>query len=290
MNDPPRRYWGALRIALAKAALQAMCRMPFQPLRPSSPARPATMMGLALPNPIGLAAGMDKSGALAGRTAAAGFGFHEVGSVSLANMKRTLGHLARWRAAGGEGVVGVNIACSRHAEGRDALAQYLTLAEHFLPLADYLVLNLSSPFTRRARRSGSAWLTSLLSDVAAAALRQQDRTARRVPLAVKISAAEDLPAPWLETLDHALASDFAGAVLATPEGLSEAEILLTLKEAKARLGERCLVSVGGIHSAAQVHDRLARGASAVQVFSALVDGGPGWVRRIASELTLDSAA
>lgn len=289
MSKPPGGLWTTARIALARARLHVACRGPFRRVDTPHHSLPTTLMGLTLSNPVGLAAGMDKSAILAGWTGVAGFGFHEIGSVSLENMNTVSANLYPRQGRDRADIVGVNIACSRRSDGKKALSQYITLAEHFLPMADYLVLNLSSPFTRRARQSGADWLTALLSKTVAARTRYQDTASHYVPLAVKVTATDDGSVSLLDSLDLTLASGFDGAIVATPNTMTEQAVLKTLREAKVRLGTGSLVSVGGITTAEHVRDRLACGASAVQVFSAVVDEGPDWARRVVSELMLDRA-
>jgi dihydroorotate dehydrogenase len=190
----------------------------FQP-----PAKPKTLFGLKFPNPIGLAAGLDKNGVALPAWAALGFGFIEIGTVTakpqpgnprprifrlpeqgslinrlgfnndgadaIAERLQELRASGRWPSV----PVGINIGKSKVAPLEKAAEDYVYSFRRLHPLADYIALNISSPNTPGLRSlQARAPLSMLL-----AALRQENLGARK-PLLVKI--APDLSPGELEEI------------------------------------------------------------------------------------------
>ncbi|MBB3933440.1 dihydroorotate dehydrogenase [Kaistia hirudinis] len=166
------------------------------------------LMGLDFPNPLGLAAGLDKNGEVADPLLGLGFGFVEIGTVTprpqAGNPKPRLfrlvrdgavinrlgfnnkGHAAaleRLRARQGRGgIVGVNIGANK--DSPDRIADYVAAIRAFSGLASYFTVNVSSPNTPGLRDlQGRAALDELLARVVEA----RDSEARRVPLVIKIA-------------------------------------------------------------------------------------------------------
>lgn len=274
------------------------------------------LLGLRFANPVGLAAGFDKDGDVVAAMPLLGFGFVEVGTVtprpqsgnprprlfrhpaeeSLQNRlgfnNRGMDALARRleRLRPLPFPLGVNLGKNKATPQADALADYRLLLRRFAPLADYLVVNVSSPNTPGLRDLQSAeFLRPLLAEAVAIG----DR-----PVLVKI-------APDLETaaaVDLCAAAVEAGAagVIATNTtadlglltaadpgggGLSGAvlrERSFALLDALARElhGRTVLISVGGVDSPEEAYRRLRAGASLVQLYTALVYRGPGLVGEI----------
>jgi len=274
-----------INIGLARLRLHMACQLASLAKADPLLRMPCSMMGLRLPNPIGVAAGMDRIGRLAGRVSAIGFGFLEIGSVTPKNLNSAIANLQRRTIRQESGIVGVNVACLRQAEGDGAIQQYVSVSRSCLPFADYLALNLSSPFTSRTCAAGRQWLETLLSEVATARDLFQRKTGRRVPLTVKVSMTQAGEEEALERLQMARALGFEGAIAATPRGMPETRIHDALRTAKTIMGDMTLLSVGGVVSAAQVRDRFRCGAEAVQLFAGIVEHGPFIARQIVSELT-----
>lgn len=251
---------------------------------------PCTMMGLRLANPVGIAAGLDRTGQIAGAASAIGFGHLEIGSVTPENLNSALANLQRRATWPESEIVGVNVSCMRDAEGNQAISQYVSTALSCLPFSHYLVLNQSSPFTSRARASGREWRETLLGEVAASRDQVQTRTGRRVPLAIKVSMAPDDEEEAFEALCAARALGFEGVVAATPSDMTEVRVQEALRRAKTLIADMTLVSVGGIVAAAQVQHRLRCGAGVVQILTAIVECGPLIARRIVSELAVPRTA
>lgn len=277
---------------------------------------------LELPNPVGLAAGLDKNGEALHGLARLGFGFVECGSVTpLAqpgNPKPRLFRLYEDRAiinrmgfnnAGLDAfagrlsgrpktaVIGANLGANKDTE--DKAADYVKGLIRLKGLADYVTVNVSSPNTPGLRAlQGRAALDDLLGRLAEA--RGDDPT----PVFLKI--APDLTADEISmiveaSLDHGLdALIVSNTTLDRPDslrapdrgeagGLSGAPLKARARDAlraaaDASAGRLPLIAVGGIDSGEEAWARIRAGASAIQIYSALIYEGPGLVARIKREL------
>jgi dihydroorotate dehydrogenase len=207
--------------------------------------------------------------------------------------------------------IGVNIGKTKIVPAEQASADYVESAERLGPLADYVVVNVSSPNTPGLRELQAVEkLGPLLVQVRAAL----DRVSpgRRVPLLVKI--APDLADADIDAVtDMALELGLDGIVLCnttlsraglrTPATKVEAlgagglsgrplkeRALAILRQVRARTGARLvLISVGGVESADDVRERLAAGATLVQLYTAFIYEGPLLLRRIHRALRAGSA-
>lgn len=220
--------------------LQAAYRGGLSPLlaRPPQPL-PVAALGLHFPNPVGLAAGLDKNGEHIDALLALGFGFIEVGTVTprpqLGNPKPRLFRLPEHQAlinrlgfnnrgvaalvrnlgrARRRGIVGVNIGKNKDTPNERALEDYLFCMELAFPAADYLVVNVSSPNTEglRALQAADA-LRRLLGGLREAQERLAGRHGRRTPLLVKI--APDLSEPEVDGIAAALSEAGVDGAIAT---------------------------------------------------------------------------
>jgi dihydroorotate dehydrogenase len=295
-----------------------------------SPLLAVQAMGTSFPNPVLLAAGFDKHATAYEALADLGFGGIEVGTITheeqLGNPRPRLFRLARDRAllnrmgfnncgakqAAGHlsrprsGVVGINIGKTKRVPDDAAIADYVASARMLAPLADYMVVNVSSPNTPGLRDLQAADKLRPLLEAVQAAVRSSG--ARRVPpLLVKI--APDLAdADILEIADLALELGLAGIVatnttiarsgLQTPAstvaalgagGISGAPLrqraLEVLRLLRQRTGTRLtLIAAGGIETADDAWERLCAGASLVQIYTAFIYHGPGLPLRLARGL------
>ena len=194
-------------------------------------------------------------------------------------------------------LLGVNIGKNKVTPAEGAIADYVKGAERLGPLADYLVVNVSSPNTPGLRALQQVeTLRVLLTEVRAALDRASP--ALRVPLLVKID--PDLPDAEIDAIAELALELRLDGIIATnttikppplqapPElvgdpprgGISGAPLaarsLAVLRRLRARVGQRLtLISVGGIATADDVVERLRAGATLVQLYSAFVFEGPG---------------
>jgi dihydroorotate dehydrogenase len=281
------------------------------------PGKPRTVAGLRFPNVLGLAAGFDKNGVALPFWRALGFGHVEFGTVTPrpqpGNEKPRLFRFPAMRALGNrlgfpnEGaaavaarlgkrkrkgdIVGINLGKNRETPLERAADDYVQALELTRSVADYWVVNVSSPNTPGLRTLQSrAWLGDLLGRVRDAA--------GAVPLFVKLS--PDLSEPELvDAVEAFRGSGCAGIVatnttLARPGGISfegglsgwplqarSREVLVSLRRLLSP--DVPLISVGGIDGPEEARLRLDAGATLLQVYSALVFEGPRLPSRILRE-------
>lgn len=203
------------------------------------PECPVELMGLKLPNPVGLAAGLDKDGLAIRALAGMGFGFVEIGTVTPVaqpgnprpRLFRLPGEQAlvnrmgfnnagvealceRLRACRQAGVVGVNIGRNADTPPDQAIRDYLNGLAAVYALASYVTVNISSPNTRGLRDlQGGDALDELLGQLVSRRNDWAQQHGRRLPIAVKI--APDLDESALETIANRLISHGIDAVIAT---------------------------------------------------------------------------
>ena len=284
--------------------------------RPDDPILATTVAGLALANPLGLAAGFDKDARVPAAMLRMGFGFVEIGTVTprpqVGNPRPRVFRLVAERAVinrlgfnnGGvaaavarlaarrpAGIVGVNIGANK--DSVDRVADYAFCARAARGVADYLSVNVSSPNTPGLRGlQDPGELAALIAAV------RSEAEAR--PVFVKV--APDLDGAAIDGIARvAIDGGVAGLIvsnttLARPGissseagGLSGAPLFAPSTEvlrrfARATGGRLALIGVGGIASAVDAYAKIRAGASAVQLYTALVYHGPALVPRLKTDL------
>jgi dihydroorotate dehydrogenase len=225
------------------STLSTCARLGLTQWLPKPVANPKTVMGLRFPNPVGLAAGLDKDGACIDGLAALGFGFIEIGTVTPraqpGNPKPRMFRLADAHALinrmgfnnGGvdtfvrnvqasrfyqdkQGVLGLNIGKNADTPIEKATDDYLLCLEKVYPYADYVTVNISSPNTKNLRQLQQASeLGALLSALKNSQRALADRYGRYVPIALKI--APDLDTEQVKSIADALLQHQMDAVIAT---------------------------------------------------------------------------
>ncbi len=313
--DPERAH------GLALKALHS----PFAPLPGpvTSPRLATELCGLALPNPVGLAAGFDKNGTAMHPLARAGFGFIELGAITPrpqpGNPKPRLFRLTEDRAAinrfgfNNEGMeamaarlearpqgfpIGLNLGANK--DSADRAADFATVLSRCGAHLDFATVNVSSPNTEKLRDlQGADALTALLNGVIAA------RNALERPIPVFLKIAPDLEAQEIEDIALVARSTGVDAIIATNTtlgrdglqsphagetgGLSGAPLFQKSTRVLARLsrateGQIPLIGVGGISTAEEAFTKITAGASAVQLYTAMVYHGISLAARIARGL------
>jgi dihydroorotate dehydrogenase len=294
--------------------------------------------GLEFPNPIGLAAGFDKDAEVFMPMLRLGFGFVEVGSITprpqpgnprprvfrLAEDRAVINRLGfnsaglaaavanlRRRAATPVGIVGVNLGKNR--DSADAAADYAAGAAAVAPVADYVVVNVSSPNTpglRALQEAGT--LRALLGAVRAACRAAMPE--RAPPLLVKI-APDLVPVDRVDISRVALDGGADGLIVSNTTvarpaglrgrrageggGLSGRPLFAPSTDLLREIyhlteGRLPLVGVGGVASGADAYAKIRAGASLVQLYTALIYEGPGLVgsikRDLAARLRVDGFA
>lgn len=216
------------------------------------PPDPRTVMGITFPNPVGLAAGLDKDGACIDGLAALGFGAIEIGTVTplpqpgnaLPRMFRLPGAQALINRMGfnnhgvdafvanvqasafyreQRGILGLNIGKNASTPIERAVDDYLICLDKVYPYAHYVTVNISSPNTTNLRQlQGASELDSLLAQLKDRQHRLADQHMRYVPLVLKI--APDLDADQVAVIAEALLRHRIDGVIATNTTVSRAAV------------------------------------------------------------------
>jgi dihydroorotate dehydrogenase len=319
--DPERAHTLAYRVieALPKLGVGAVVERFTRP----DPCLSVSTLGLEFDSPFGVAAGFDKEGAAIRGLGQLGFGHIEVGTITAkaqpGNEKPRLFRLvadravinrmgfnnhgakvasaviAKAAARSHRPVIGINIGKSRVVNVDDAIDDYLVSTGILAPLADYLVVNVSSPNTPGLRGLQELEkLTPLLEAV--------KRAAGSTPVLVKIAPdlsdaeATKIAELAVATLDGIIATNttLSRSGLSTPTSVVEAagagglsgppvaarslELLRLIRSIVP--ADFCVISVGGVETGQDVAERLAAGATLVQGYTAFLYRGPLWARQI----------
>ena len=283
-----------------------------------------TVAGLSLQNPVGLAAGYDKNATAIAPLSRAGFGFVEVGAATPlpqpGNPKPRLFRLTEDRAVinrfgfnneGAEAIaarlaarkpgpvpVGLNLGANKTSENR--AADFAKVLATCGPHVDFATVNVSSPNTEKLRDlQGPAALAALLAGV----MEARAQLPRPIPIFLKI--APDLtPDDLAQIAEVALASGLSGIIATNTTlsreglnsaskgetgGLSGAPLFEKSTRVLAQLsqltkGRLPLIGVGGISTPEQAYEKIRAGASAVQLYSAMVYQGISLIPQIAKGL------
>ncbi len=283
------------------------------------------LWGLGFSNPLGLAAGFDKDARVMAPMLDLGFGFAEVGSVTPrpqpgnprprifrlpedgavinrlgfnnGGIEAAGRRLAEFRRTARRGLVGVNL--GKNKDSKDAAADYARGAAALAPLADYLVINVSSPNTPGLRAlQGRGELEELLGRVQAALPEAPPPLLLKIAPDLTEEDKADISAVCLAmgvsgiiatNTTIARPASLKGAARAESGGLSGRPLFEPATAVLRDLyrlteGRLPLVGVGGVASGADAYRKIRAGASLVQLYTALIYQGPALVMRIKTEL------
>lgn len=279
-----------------------------------------TVFGVEFPRPLGLAAGFDKNATCADAWAPLGFGYAELGTVTaqaqpgnptprlfrLPADKAILNRMGfnnrgaafaaeQLRQRSSRDVIGVNIGKTKVVPPEDAVADYRASASLLGDLADFLVVNVSSPNTPGLRdlqavESLRPILTAVLESTTSPVLVKiapdlSDEDVDAVAdLAVELGLAgivatnTTISRDGLTTPAAEVAAMGAGGISGAPVAARSLEVLQRLY---ARVGSQLvLISVGGITTPEEAWKRIASGATLLQGYTPFIYGGPDWIRDI----------
>jgi dihydroorotate dehydrogenase len=278
------------------------------------------VFGLKFPNPVGLAAGFDKDCRMIPGLMALGFGFIEVGSITL-NPQSGNPRPRMFRVPEHEGLInrmgfnsrgadaaarrlaglcrhkvplGINLGLNKDVPPEKAPAAYAETFLRLAPYGDYFVVNVSSPNTPGLRSlQRKLELEKILSAI-------QERNVRKSPVLIKldpdgpeealadvISVAERFAAGLVASNTTTSRQDLPGDYGEVRGGLSGAPLRSRATALIARLRKMTLLPIigaGGIFTGADAHEKLQAGANLVQLYTGLVYRGPGAARKIQREL------
>ena len=291
---------------------------------------PRTVMGLHFPNPVGLAAGLDKNGAYIDALGALGFGFIEIGTVTPraqpGNPQPRLFRLPEAQAiinrmgfnnngvdalienvknSHYKGILGINIGKNFDTPIERAAEDYLIGLRKVYAYASYIAINISSPNTKNLRQlQGGDELDALLSQLKAEQEKLAQQQGKYVPLALKI--APDLDSEQIQQIASLLMRHRIDCVIATNTTLSRAGVEHLPQQAEAGglsgapvrdkstnvirqlaaelKGALPIIGVGGILNGQHAVEKIAAGASLVQVYSGLIYRGTDLVAECASAI------
>ncbi len=292
--------------------------------------KPVKVMGIEFPNPLGLAAGLDKNGECIDAFDAMGFGFIEVGTVTPRpqpgndkprifrlpqanaiinrmgfNNKGVDYLISQVRSAKFTGVLGINIGKNKDTPEENAKDDYIHCMRKVYDFATYITVNISSPNTPglRALQYGDA-LNELLSALKIEQKALAKQYNKYVPIAVKI--APDLTEEEVLSIAQCLLENEIDGVIATNttlsrEGVEQLEhgneqgglsgapvkdksttVIRIL--AKALDNKLPIIGVGGIASSNDANEKLAAGASLVQIYTGFIYQGPPLIKAIVNGL------
>jgi dihydroorotate dehydrogenase len=236
-----------------RVSLAALDRMQehwlFRLSRPRLPDCPTQVMGLTFPNPVGLAAGMDKNGEHIDALAGLGFGFIEIGTVTprpqpgnprprLFRLHEAHAIINRMgfnndgvdalvenvRQSSYIGILGINIGKNADTPIDRAAEDYLTCLSAVYEHASYVAVNISSPNTKNLRDlQGEEALDKLLTALKTRQQRLADRHGRYVPIALKIS--PDMNGIEISAVCDLLKRHHVDAVIATNTTLARDRVI-----------------------------------------------------------------
>ncbi len=293
------------------------------------PPQPRTVFGLRFPNPIGLAAGFDKDGVAIPAWEALGFGFVEIGTVTAqpqpGNPRPRIFRYPQQSALinrlgfNNEGAdvvaarlrklressrrpsipIGVNLGKSKATPLEEAPADYLYSFRQLHPVADYLVLNVSSPNTPGLRTlQEHAALVALLQAITD----ENARLASPKPILLKI--APDLSEQALQEIVGAAEEFGLAGLIATNTTLDHSAIAPAIDEAGGLSGNplrerataivrflrRCtrlpIIATGGIVDPDSGREKIAAGAQLLQIYTGFIYRGPSLIAKLARAASL----
>jgi dihydroorotate dehydrogenase len=325
--DPELTHY--VGMAIIRLVGSAVLRGFFRKRTRPSPTLAVSSLGLSFESPVGLAAGFDKNAQAILGMQALGFGHVEVGTVTAhpqkGNPKPRLFRLPDDQALinrlgfnnhGAERVakrlralrrshkdlpvIGVNIGKSRITALEDAVADYVSSTRALSGLADYLVVNVSSPNTPGLRglqdekalrpllkavvaeAKETPVLVKIAPDLSDEAVVQVCRLAVKLGLAGIIATNTTISRTGLVT-DHSRVADLGeGGLSGLPLGPRSREVLRLIRHSVPR--DFCVISVGGVFTGTDVRERLAAGATLVQAYTGFVYRGPLFAHHLTREL------
>ena len=282
------------------------------------------LLGKNFPNPIGLAAGFDKSGEVYNSLLKFGFGFIEIGTVTplkqFGNPKPRIFRLEddgalinrlgfnndgieiiknRIKSEKKKGVVGINIGPNKNT--KDQKNDFCLGLKNFFDIADYITVNISSPNTEGLRDFHDQ---EKLEDLLLALNKIKSENKINIPLLLKIS--PDIKDNHIsEIADTAIKNDISGIILTNTTNSNKDKLISDFKKEEGGLsgeplqqistnmikkfykqlnGKIPIIGVGGINSGKSAYEKIIAGASLLQLYTGFVYKGPSVAKEIKKEL------
>ena len=272
--------------------------------------KPVKLMGINLPNPVGLAAGLDKNGEYIDALGALGFGFLEPRLFRVPEHQGIINRMGfnnhgidamiqNIEKSRYQGVLGINIGKNAGTPIENAAADYLICLEKAYAHASYITVNISSPNTKNLRAlQGGDELSALLEALKNKQAQLAAAHGKYVPLAVKI--APDLDEAQIEDIAHVVKSVEMDGIIATNTTIDKSSLGshplageqgglsgLPVREKSNQVlkilaehidGKLPIIGVGGIMNGKDAAEKIRLGAAAVQVYSGMIYKGPALVK------------
>jgi len=282
------------------------------------------LLGKNFPNPIGLAAGFDKSGEVYNSLLKFGFGFVEIGTITplkqFGNPKPRIFRLEddgalinrlgfnndgieiiknRIKSEKKKGVLGINIGPNKNT--KDQKNDFCLGLKNFFDVADYITVNISSPNTEGLRDFHDR---EKLEDLLLALNKIKSENKINIPLLLKIS--PDIKDNHIsEIADTAIKNDISGIILTNTTNSNKDKLISDFKIEEGGLsgeplqqistniikkfykqlnGKIPIIGVGGVNSGKSAYEKIIAGASLLQLYTGLVYKGPSIVKDIKKEL------
>ena len=282
------------------------------------------LLGKNFPNPVGLAAGFDKSAEVYNSLLRFGFGFVEVGTVTplkqFGNSKPRIFRLEedgalinrlgfnndgieiikkRIKSEKKKGVLGINIGPNKNT--KDQKNDFCLGLKNFFDIADYITVNISSPNTEGLRDFHDQ---EKLKDLLLALNKIKNENKINIPLLLKIS--PDIVDNHIsEIADVAIKNDISGIILTNTTNSNRDKLMNNFKKEEGGLsgkplqqistdmikkfykqlnGKIPIIGVGGVNSGKSAYEKITAGASLLQLYTGLVYKGPLLVKNIKKEL------
>ena len=282
------------------------------------------LLGKNFPNPIGLAAGFDKSAEVYNSLLKFGFGFVEIGTVTplkqLGNPKPRIFRLendgalinrlgfnndgieiikSRIKSEKKKGVLGINIGPNKNT--KDQKNDFCLGLKNFFDIADYITVNISSPNTDGLRDFHDQ---EKLKDLLLALNKIKSENKINIPLLLKIS--PDIKDNHISKIaDTAIENDISGIILTNTTNNNRGQLISDFKKEEGGLsgeplqqistnmikkfykqlnGKIPIIGVGGVNSGKSAYEKIIAGASLLQLYTGLVYKGPSLVKDIKKEL------
>jgi len=282
------------------------------------------LLGKNFPNPIGLAAGFDKSAEIYNSIIKLGFGFVEIGTVTplkqLGNPKPRVFRLKddealinrlgfnndgmdliknRIKIEGKKGILGINIGPNKDTKNKKN--DFCLGLNNFYDIADYITINISSPNTEGLREFHNH---KKLEDLLDALNKKKEEKKTSIPLLLKVSPDID-DNNIAEIADIAIKNKISAIILTNTTDGNRDNLISTLKIEKGGLsgpplqkistiiikkfykktkGAIPIIGVGGINSGKSAYEKITSGASLLQLYTSFVYRGPTAARDIKKEL------
>jgi len=268
----------------------------LNPFKRSLPLSPIKLMGLTFPNPVGLAAGFDRTAKTLSYSEIIGFGSIEIGTLNidatkaldkttlttLQNLSKAITnksdskHPQQW---------GINLGSLRNTLDEQTVADYTRGMNLFWQYADYLVINLSRPENdARALKLDMYGLDQFLTNIKFEHQALCTEKRKYIPVLAKLAIDYHHNESMADLLILLKNRSYDGAILAFENWPNVQQISHYLTELKTKIDDFPFVVVGGIRSTADAQQLIYSGASLVQTYTSLVQQGPLQTRQMIAKL------